>query len=233
MRPPPPGLPSPLPASRLFLAASFCGETPAPCQDLAILNATALILHTDFCMEVLLRLPRFCLSPKTAGLAAAGGTTSPAGRRDAPAVGWAGPAVVLAAAVPTHHGKGLSRGILLQPQCTILKRPSRRRAQAVGRIWSGPLCAWAIPMCVWPCCSVIDPSPCHKPHSPSRPSEAPAFLAKPGSSTHVGECGCDAASTGHLSPAAPAFSELSPALLPEPAGTVEKWSRRRIGRSRS
>ena len=124
---------------------------------------------------------------------------------------------------PRTVAKGCRGGALLQPHCAILKRPSRR-AQPVGGIWSGPLCAWTDPCVSGLAARRVTPSSCHKLRSPSRPSEAPAFLAKPGSSTHVRECGCDAASTGRLSPAAPGCLQLGPALLPEPAGTLEERS---------
>lgn len=139
-----------------------------------------------------------------------------------PAAGWAGPATAPTPAVPTCRGKGLL-GDPPAPQRAILKRPSRR-AQLVG------LCL-DIPMYIQLHGSASDPSLCHEPHSLSRPREAPAFLAKPGSSTRVRECGCDAVSTGHLPPAAPGSLQLGPAPLPEPAGTLEKRSGRRKGRS--
>lgn len=41
---------------------------------------------------------------------------------------------------PHTMAKGAPRGALLQPQCAILKQPSRR-AQPVGGMWSGPLSA--------------------------------------------------------------------------------------------
>jgi len=73
---------------------------------------------------------------------------------------------------------------------------------------------------------VSDPSPCNQ---PSWPSEAPAFLPKPGSITHLGESGCDAVSTSRCSLVAPALSQLGPARLPEPAGTLGEQRGERKG----
>lgn len=46
-----------------------------------------------------------------------------------------------------------------------------------------------IPVCAQPCCWERDPSPCCKPYSLSLSSEAPAFLAKPGSGRQLRNVG--------------------------------------------
>lgn len=164
-----------------------------------------------------------CPRPKMAGLAAAGGTA-----------GKEGCSLLRAGLVLPRPPHRLCPRVVAKggwgPSCTPACHPEEAVKKGAAGRWES-VSAWTHP------CTYIqlhgsasDPSLCHEPHSLSRPREAPAFLAKPGSSTHVGECGCDAASTGRLPPAAPGCLQLGPALLPEPAGTLEKQSRRK-GRS--
>lgn len=168
------------------------------------------------------------LSPQTAGWAPARGAASPWKEGCSSFLFWAAVLCSRTEAVLCPHTvqRALPEDHLCSPNVPSLSGHQEGHSQLVG--FGLEL---SVRVCVCPRCSVSDPRPRRKPHSLSQPSETPAFLAKRGSSTHVGECGCDATSTGHLSPAALACSQLSPALLPEPAGMLKKWRRKRRSHS--
>lgn len=107
-----------------------------------------------------------------------------------------------------------ARGSPGDPPAAPARQPYAAAGQAepVGGMWSGPLRASASPCLPGLAARRVTPLP-------PRPRQAPAFLAKPGSGTRVRERGRDAASTGRLSPAAPAGWQPSPARPPEPART--------------
>lgn len=198
------------------------GVTPALCQDPECHgpHQARRLLHGGAAGGASL-----CLSPSQNGRAG----SCRRYRREGgmlPAAAQAGPAAAPTPAVPTCGGKG-QLGDPPAPQRAILKRPSRR-AQLVGGIWSllghNPCTSSFTARQVTPAC-VMSPTPCPAPekHLLFWPNQAPAPTS--------GNVDVIAASTGHLPPAAPGCLQLGPALLPEPADTLEEKRSRRKGRS--